>query len=138
MSGSSRIIVAFLIAPGLTALAVGTYLQPDMLLPYASAAAMVTYAHALLLGVPAFLLLRHRLNAPTIAGTSFAIGALPVLILVSANTGDYSMVNGKVLVEAGRTTWAGYVANLETAAVGGILGLATGVVWMAIAGKQKQ
>jgi len=138
MSKRLRIVAAFLIAPGLTALVVGMFLRLDEFLAYASVAAVVTYAHALILGLPAYLLLRNRLNVPTVAGASFAIGALPVFVLASINMGDYSMVNGKVLVEGGRTTWAGYVANLDTATVGGLLGLATGAIWLAIAGTRKQ
>jgi hypothetical protein len=88
----------------------------------------VALGHAVVLGLPAFVLLRWagwtRWWVCLPAG--FAIGALPFAVMFSPFTeaAGFSQVGDKILVQGGVTTLAGWIAYLTGVAGLGILGMA--------------
>lgn len=91
-------------------------------------AVAVALAHAVVLGLPAYLVLRWfgwtRWWVSPICG--FAIGALPFAIYFSPfdNAASFSQVDDRVLVQNGVTTLAGWIDYGRTAAGLGLLGMA--------------
>ena len=97
---------------------------------------IVALAHAVVLGLPAYLLLWWagwtRWWVSLACG--FAIGCLPFAIYFSPldNAASFSQVGDKVLIENGVTTLAGWIDYGETAAGLGLLGMASGsAAWLA-------
>ncbi len=88
-------------------------------LPVAAAASIVAFIHALALGLPAALALRHfgKLNLPYVLGGSFLIGALPVPLLVMLSRGSVGALREAALLFGSC----------------GILGLIAGYTWFCIA-----
>src|SRR5688572_25282811 len=130
MSQHWRDIAAFLIAPALVALGVGAVLAPLNVFAVAQIAAVVTFGHALVLGVPAYALLRHRgwLKPVAVLTASFLIGSIPVFAVLTTNAAGDMTAGGVILVESGRITAAGHRENAQIAAIGGVIGAAAGVV----------
>jgi hypothetical protein len=133
-----RDLMAFAFAPGIAAICVGLFMRPDAPFGIAVWAAAVTYGHAFALGIPVYMGLRHRkaLRALNIVAASFAIGAIPVWLWITALGGgmNYASVGGQVTIEDGRITPAGHLMNLQAAAVCGLIGAGTALVWRAISG----
>ena len=101
---------------------------------------IVTYAHAVVLGVPAALLLSRKgtLTWFRVVGAAFLIGALPLgaLTLYQEFTippGAGYEANGVVLRTDGRLTSAGQKSAIFGVLQGGGFGAATGLVWWFIA-----
>ena len=88
-------------------------------LPIAAAASIVALIHALALGLPAALALRHfgKLNLPNVLVGSFLIGALPVPLLLMLSRGPIGSLRETVLLVGGC----------------GVLGLVAGFTWFCIA-----
>ena len=98
-------------------------------------AVAVALAHAAVLGLPAYLVLRRlgwtRWWVSPICG--FAIGALPFAIYFSPfdNAASFSQVGDKVLIQNGVTTLAGWIDFVESTAGLGLLGMASGIAaWL--------
>ena len=100
-----------------------------------SPAVAVALAHAVVLGLPAFLVLRWRgwtrWWVSLVCG--FAIGGLPFAIYFSPfdNAASFSQVDDKVLVQDGVTTLAGWIDYAESIGGLGLLGMAGGLAaWL--------
>ena len=141
-----RFWVAFAVAPAVSAAVFCVYLlfsaSPNAqdLLGGFLLASVVTYAHAILLGVPAMLVLghMHRLTRLSVLVASFLIGVLPVAILISyseitTTTGAFS-VNGVWHRIGGRLTLAGWISNVEGILLCGVLGLVAGIFLWSLSG----
>jgi hypothetical protein len=133
MNQRAREVTAFIVAPSLLPaifLLLGGY-------PFALWSAIVTYGHALLLGVPIFLWLRGRRWATPshVLIGAFLIGAIPAAILFAAmpRSGSFT-ADGIFLTESGRLTQAGVTELVATVLGLGILGALSGIVWLLIAG----
>ncbi len=130
-----RPALAFAMAPAVLAVLVALlFLSWSAILPIMA----VTYAHALVLGVPAFLLFRHRpwFGSAAVLIASFAIGLIPTAVIqfwVSSFVG-FRQSGTDVLVENGVITAAGVRSAVEMSVYAGLLGLAGGTVWLLIAG----
>jgi hypothetical protein len=133
-----RIISAFIISPAIIAAAATGILQPVNLLVIFSYAAVVTYAHTVLFAVPIYFLLQRMgwLRISTVLLSSVLIGVLPIgLVLFLGPYADYSVAGSDVHVENGLRTITGIFSSSLFALAAGGLGLATGIVWVLIAGK---
>jgi hypothetical protein len=147
----TRFTAAFLFAPSVPAL---IFVAPALWMgaPPASAwsvfvlVSVVTYAHAIVLGVPSTFWLLSRRTSLTwlrVVVAAFLIGALPlgVLTLYQESTiplGTGYEANGVVHRDNGRLTSAGLQsAVLGVLQVGG-LGAVTGLVWWLIARPKKR
>jgi hypothetical protein len=125
---------AFIFAALIPALAVAGLGQSIRLLPYAFA---ITLGHALILGLPAFLILQMKrwVNAATSTGAGFAIGVMPIAVLTwplqpaahfnASTNGVRTIVEGVPTVEG----WFEYLQLLLT--LGG-LGALGGVAFWAV------
>jgi len=98
-------------------------------------AAAVALAHAVVLGLPAYLVLRWfgrtRWWVSLVCG--FTVGALPFAIYFSPfdNAAGFSQVGDKVLVQDGVTTLAGWIDYAESIGGLGLLGMAGGLAaWL--------
>ena len=147
---SIKLVAAFLIAPATPALIA---VVPALLFDAPTASvwslfvltSVVTYAHAIVLGLPAAWLLSRKipLTMLRVIVAAFLIGALPFgcLMLYQESTippGAGYEQNGVVLRDDGHITSAG----LRNAVVGvlqsGGLGAVTGLVWWLIARRKTQ
>ena len=88
---------------------------PDVILPAIGIASVVALLHALVLGVPSAVVLRHfgKLKLPYILACAFLIGALPLPL---------------GLLFTGSVSWTLREAILSMASCG-VLGLLAGAVW---------
>jgi len=139
MRPSNRVIAAFLIAPGIVAAATtAIFLQPVNLLVIFGYAAVVIYAHTVLFAVPVYLWLQRMgwLRISTVLLGSALIGALPLgLFLLLGPHAAYVTVGSEVDSGNGISTLAGILSKIEFPLATGGIGLATGIVWLLIAGK---
>lgn len=141
----ARFFAAFMVAPVTPAFIV---VVPALLMgaPLPSAWTMfalvglVTYAHAIALGLPAVWLLSRgsSLTLLRAVGAAFVIGVLPLggLVLYQELTmppGAGYEANGVVLRDDGRLTGAGLWSAVSGVLQGGALGTVTGLVWWLIA-----
>ncbi len=113
-----REVAAFVIAPGLIPAVLGLLGG----FPFALWSAIVTYGHAIVFGLPIYLLLRQRrwLTPSTVLIGSFLIGVIPSAIFFAAMPRSGGFIsNGVVIVENGHLTTAGLID-----VVAGPLGLA--------------
>jgi hypothetical protein len=141
----TRFIAAFMVAPATPALiAVVPGLLMGAPLPSAwtmfALVSLVTYAHAVGLGLPAAWLLSRgsSLTLLRAVGAAFVIGVLPLggLVVYQELTmppGAGYEANGVVLRDDGRLTGAGLRSAVSGVVQGGALGAATGLVWWLIA-----
>ena len=138
-----RFVAAFLVAPAapalLTSAPVLLTAAPSFLVVFLLAC-FVTYTHAIVLGLPAALLLgRARpLGLWRVLGAAFLIGVLPFGAFnlyheLTMSPGAGYTANDVVLREDGRLTGAG-LANLAAGILQcGVLGAVAGLVWWLIA-----
>jgi hypothetical protein len=145
-----RIVAGFLVAPLVAALAMA-FVEPLFNgLPFSERVYRTTivycvfgaYPSTVILGLPAFFLLRRRVRASPIncALAGACVAALPWLVLWLVSTPDYSFDGGHVAVANGHTTGWGWIELvemlLEMPAFGGLAGAAFWLV--ASAGVEKQ
>lgn len=141
-----RLSLAFILAP---AVPVVLYCLPGLfagesinrLLPFFYFGSVVTYAHAIVLGVPAALVLGRfrRLTLARVLGTAFLIGALPftgwtIYNEVTMPPGAGYTVNSEVLRVDGQLTRSGWISVFQGIGLCGLLGLAAGLFWWWISG----
>jgi hypothetical protein len=141
----TRILAAFLIAPAIPSLFT---VMPGLLAgaPVPNVwsmfvlASFVTYAHAVVLGLPAAWILSRGspLTLLRVVGAAFVIGVLPFgsFMLYQELTmppGAGYEANGVVLRHDGRLTSAGLRDAVAGVLQGGVFGAATGLVWWLIA-----
>ena len=141
----SRVFAAFLFAPVVPA---AIFVVPTLLMgaPVSSALSVavlvsfVTYAHAIVLGLPfTWLLSRDSpLTWLRVVIAAFLIGAVPFgsLMLyqeITISPGSGYVSNGEVLREDGRLTIAGLRSTIFGVLQTGGLGAITGFVWWLIA-----
>lgn len=92
------------------------------------------YVPALIVGLPTYALLRHRLR-PTVvicvAAGAF-VAALPWALLAFLPTADQASIDGAATIIDGRLTWFGFVENLRLIAQIGALGAIGGAVFWII------
>ena len=131
----AALMAAFLFAALVPALAFALFAGSSTLLPFAL---VVTLAHAVLFGLPLFLLLRAKgwINLLTCIGGGFLIGAIPLGVVgwpLSPSTGSNIWVAGVPTVVDGIPTaagWMRYGIYLMLLGVDGALG---GLVfWLAL------
>jgi len=115
-----RNIIAFPVASLVAGIAYasmynGSGVAPDAILPAIGLASVVALLHAVVLGVPSALVLRHfgKLKLPYILACAFLIGALPLPL---------------GLLFAGSVSWTLRESVLSMAFCG-VLGLVAGAVW---------
>jgi hypothetical protein len=145
-----RVFAAFLVAPALPA---AIFVIPALLTgtPLASAwtivvmVSFVTYAHAIVLGLPSAWLLNRGgpLTWLRVVIAAFFIGALPFggLTLYQEATispGSGYVSNGVVLRDDGRLTSAGLRSAVFGVLQIGSLGAVTGLLWWLIAGPKSR
>lgn len=124
-----RVLVAAFSTATLAAAATGAALMQSA---SALAIALVVAAlHALLIGLPAYLVLQPRLQPRlvTIVVVGFAISAGPISVLGLLSTPDSASVGGIQTVSGGMRTWAGFAQLIVVAAGAGIPGAVGGVVF---------
>ena len=141
-----RTTLAFVVAPAVPAIAVTL---PGVLFgaPLASAfsvlilASAVTYAHAIVLGVPTALVLirTKRLTFPRVLGAAFLIGTLPYIAMITyleitIPPGSSFTWNLEPHRIDGHLTRAGWVSIIDGVVMYGVLGLICGLIWWWIAG----
>jgi hypothetical protein len=96
-------------------------------------ASLVTYAHAIVLGLPVILILRHlhRFTRLTVVAATFLIGALPVALFTAysqiTNRSGTFTVNGVAQQVDGRLTLAGWLSNIEGVLMCGAFGAVAGI-----------
>jgi hypothetical protein len=95
----------------------------------------VALAHAVVLGLPTYLLLRWRgwTRWWTSLVCGFAIGSLPFAVYFSPfdNAASFSQLGDKVLIQNGVTTPAGWIDFAESVSGLGLLGMAGGMAaWL--------
>jgi hypothetical protein len=146
---SFRVLAALLAAAATAAMAFAGYgtiltwsageaaLGPSLLLGAAVwlPAFVVALGHAVILGLPAYLVLRWAgwTGWWVSLACGFAIGCLPFAIYFSPfdNAASFSQVGDKVLIENGVTTPAGWIDYGKTVAGLGLLGLIGGLAaWL--------
>src|SRR5262249_47943954 len=140
-----RLTFAFILAP---LVPVAVYCMPGLLfgeninslLAVVWISGLVTYGHAILLGIPmAIVLVRlQRLTLPRVLGAGFLIGAIPYTGLIIYNEvtmppGASYSANLEVLRIDGHLTRKGWVSMIDGIVLCGVLGIATGLVWWWIA-----
>ena len=147
---STKLVAAFLVAPALPALIIAVpALWMNTLLASVWSMFMlvsiVTYAHAIILGLPATWLLSRcgPLTWLRVIAAAFLIGALPFagLTLYQESTippGAGYEANGVVLRDDGRLTSAGMRSAVLGVLQLGVLGAMTGLVWWLIARPKTQ
>jgi hypothetical protein len=141
----SRVFAAFLFAPVVPA---AIFVVPNLLMGATVSNALsivvlvsfVTYAHAIILGLPsAWLLSRGSpLTWLRVVVAAFLIGAVPFGALtlhqgITFSSGSGYVSNGEVLREDGRLTIAGLRSAILGVLQTGGLGAITGLVWWLIA-----
>jgi hypothetical protein len=145
MRASIRLFSALLVAPATPALVTAA---PGLLsgasatsvLSIFAVASFVTYAHAVVLGVPAAWLLGRSspLTLPRVVIAAFLIGALPLCGFtlhqeITMPLGAAYEANGVVIRDDGRLTSAGLRDAVAGVLMAGAFGAATGLVWWLIA-----
>ena len=115
-----RIVAAFIITPLLAAFALaciqplyaGLTSLPDRIFRTTMIYTFFGgYPAALVIGFPAFMFLRHRVNASALncAGAGAIVASLPWLLLGLISNPKYAYSNGHVTHQNGAKTWAGWV-----------------------------
>ena len=139
-----RLALAFIVVPGAAALLMAI-LQPlyaglsnywDRVFGTALVYAVVgAYPSAIVLGVPAYLLLRNRLRPTLIncAVVAAIVAALPWLLLALVSSPDYASYGGHVTYENGGITVAGLFYWLIDIGKICIFGAAAGMLFWLIA-----
>src|SRR5689334_3758196 len=138
MTHLHRTIAAFVLAPAVVAAGAGFLFQPSQPIGVILFALPITYAHAIILGVPIFLWCRRKswFGISAVLLAAFLIGALPVGVwLMFAPAADYYRAGSDVLVENGTLTSAGIWAYAQIALSAGGFGVTAGIVWLLVAGK---
>jgi hypothetical protein len=140
-----RLTFAFILAP---LVPVAVYCAPSLLfdaninalLAVVWISGLVTYGHAILLGIPAAIVLvrLRRLTLPRVLGAAFLIGAIPYTVWTIYNEvtmppGGSFTANFEVLRIDGHLTRKGWVSIIDGIVLCGVLGMATGLVWWWIA-----
>ena len=142
----SRLILALLIAPAVPALAIclpslffGSSVESTFSIFLFACA--VTYAHAVLLGVPVatILIKRSTLGRSRVLGVASLIGAIPfaawtVYQELTMPPGAGATINGVPHRVDGQLTTAGWISSIEGILMVGVIGAITGIVWWWIAG----
>lgn len=133
-----RVVLAFLLAPLIAAflfacfqpLYAGLPSFPDRILRTTLLYVLFGgYPATLVLGVPAFLILRERVrpSAWNCAATGAAVASFPWLLLGLVSNPEHAYSNGHVTHQSGAKTWWGWVDLFtfvsETAALGALAGL---------------
>ena len=141
-----RVALAFVTAPSMAALLMaiampaydGMESNLERIWLTAKIYALVgAYPTALLLGIPAYFLLRKRLkptwvNCALVGG---AVAALPWLLLTALPTADHSSVGGRATIIDGHTTSYGWLVNLQSVGTIAVFGaIAGGVFWLTTMG----
>ena len=140
-----RVALAFLLAPGVAALAMATAMPAYEGLPswfervWRTAqifSVFGAYPAALVFGVPAYFMLRRHLSS-RLAGCVIAgavIAALPWALLFMAGSGAAeASLNGHATVVNGHTTAYGWFQNLKFILSIGVFGAVGGFVFWAVA-----
>lgn len=145
LARGGRVLLAFLIAPGIAALALATF-QPAYgglghyfyrvwrtTIAYGLIGA---YPSALIFGVPAFLILRNRIAGTwkNCAVVGACVAAVPwlIIILVSPNA-DQASVGGRATVIDGRLTVFGWLNYLQSVGFIAISGAFAGLLFWLVA-----
>jgi hypothetical protein len=139
-----RIVAAFLLAPLIAAFALACFQPLYAGLPSLSDRILRTtllyvlfggYPAALVLGVPAFLILRKKLrpSALNCAVTGAVVASFPWLLLGLISNPDYAYSNGHITHQNGAKTWWGWVDLFTSVSDIAALGGLAGVVFWAIA-----
>jgi hypothetical protein len=140
-----RVLGAFLIAPvvpALIAAAPGAFANVPLssVWPILFLAGLVTYAHAVLLGLPAAWALSRvgPLTLLRVVVAAFAVGAMPFGAFtlyqeVTMPLGSGYVADGVVLRENGHLTAAGLQSALVGIVEAGIFGAIAGLVWWFVA-----
>jgi len=141
-----RLALAFILAPAVPAIA---YCLPgivfgaplDSLFSVFISTSVVTYGHAILLGIPTAVVLTrlNRLTLFRVLGAAFLIGALPFAALVTYNeitmapglSSEFNFVPRRI---DGHLTRAGWVSIIDGVVMCGIFGMIAGVVWWWVSG----
>jgi hypothetical protein len=148
---TSRFWVAFALSPAAAAAAFCVYLllsdSPSAydLLGGFVLASLVTYAHAIVLGLPVILILWHfrRLTRLTMLAASFLVGALPFAIFTVyseiTDTSGSATINGVAHRVDGRLTLAGWLSSIEGVLLCGAFGAVAGIFlwWLSNASANK-
>jgi hypothetical protein len=141
-----RVALAFIVAPAIPAAALSI---PELLFgatlkstfPIFILVSIVTYSHAILLGIPTvFILTRlHRLTLIRVLGTAFLIGALPVtawtiyneITMPLGSSYTYNWVPHRI---DSQLTAAGWKSTIDGIVMCGVIGLVAGIAWWWISG----
>jgi len=142
-----KFVFAFLVAPGLIAamFCMPSLLSGDNIQSLYSLfliTSMVTYGHAIFLGIPVVILFNKfsLFSRSLVLGTSFLIGALPVTVFtiyreITMPSGAGYISNGIVHRVDGKLTAAGWYSAIELIFFCGVLGSSAGLIWWFIARK---
>ena len=141
-----RVVLAFVTAPSVAALLMaiampaydGMESKLERIWLTAKIFALVgAYPTVLLLGIPAYFLLRKRLK-PTCVNCALVggvIAASPWLLLTGFPTADQSSVGGRATIIDGYTTSYGWLLNLQFVGAIAVFGvIAGGVFWLIATG----
>jgi hypothetical protein len=146
-----RVLLAFAVAPAVAALAFSCVSPAYEGLPnifdriwrtFPLAALVGGYLPAILIGLPAYAILRRRLR-PTLlncTGVAASVAGLPWILLSVLPAADSASINGHATVVNHHVTWFGVWTGLEMAAMAGAFGATAGLVfWLiACAGRAKR
>jgi hypothetical protein len=117
---SAFVVAALVVGVAYAALSAADGSDDVAFLPALAGAALIALLHGAVLGVPAVLMLRHfeKLKLPFVLFVAFAIGALPLPILLIMTRGfDWTV---------------GWYATIALAC--GVLGALGGLTWWLVAG----
>jgi hypothetical protein len=141
-----RTLIAFLVAPSIPAAiltlpgAVVTGFDSGVFGIF-RAACVVSYGHALIIGLPTYLILKWRTEVTVshAAYAAFFIGIVPISLFViyqeiTMPSGSGYISNGIPIRVDGTLTFDGLTSVLTMIATFGVLGLLAGVTWGKIAG----
>jgi hypothetical protein len=139
-----RIVAAFLIVPGATALLMAmlmpTYdgISDPLERIWRSALAFAVfgaYPPTVILGLPAFFMLRRHFDAKLVncALTGAVVAALPWFLLSTLSLPDTASIDGRATVINGSLTAYGWITNLTYVGEIALLGAAGGVLFWLIA-----
>jgi hypothetical protein len=132
-----RHVAAFSLAPAVPALIVGVFAPEDDSNSSVGRFVIGTaYAHAALLGIPVYLVLRStaRLRLGWVLLSAFLIGAVPslMLFLFESFAPTNSSVGGVVMAQDASLTVAGYLNALLIACLFGLWAVLSGFLWWLI------
>lgn len=139
-----RVVAAFLLAPALASVVVASVAPLYAGLPSLNERIISTafiyavigaYPPTLVLGVPAYLILRKRV-APTIWACAFVgavVAAAPWVVVASLANPDFASVDGRATVVHGVKTLWGWLGVAKTAGMLGLCGAAGGALFWLVA-----